>query len=50
MPQMSPMWWMTLMFVFLCSYLIMMTKIYWMKSSSLKSSHSTMKYFMNWKW
>nr|UOA67860.1 ATPase subunit 8 [Deraeocoris sp.] len=53
MPQMSPMWWMTLLLTFMMMYLmIMMTiysfKIYNKKSKNIKILKS--KKFLNWKW
>nr|YP_010727924.1 ATP synthase F0 subunit 8 [Bothrogonia lata]WDZ68105.1 ATP synthase F0 subunit 8 [Bothrogonia lata] len=50
MPQMSPMWWTSLLLMFLTSLLMMMTLIYF-DTESLKNNKMTFtKKMMTWKW
>nr|YP_009516550.1 ATP synthase F0 subunit 8 [Populicerus populi]AYE40961.1 ATP synthase F0 subunit 8 [Populicerus populi] len=50
MPQMSPIWWLTLMLTFNLFYLMMNTIMYF--NYKIKSSNSTnmTKLKLNWKW
>nr|YP_002970751.1 ATP synthase F0 subunit 8 [Helotrephes sp. NKMT027]ACJ69563.1 ATP synthase F0 subunit 8 [Helotrephes sp. NKMT027]AHX42579.1 ATP synthase F0 subunit 8 [Helotrephes semiglobosus semiglobosus] len=51
MPQMAPLWWLTLMFLFTLSYIMMSNYIYFYKSYSKKSSgYKTEIKMLNWKW
>nr|ATC73072.1 ATP synthase F0 subunit 8 [Cicadellinae sp. EMHAU-2015-Zz060410]QUO99351.1 ATP synthase F0 subunit 8 [Atkinsoniella grahami] len=50
MPQMAPMWWTSLMILFIMTLLLMMNIIYFnMLSKSTKNNQIFIKQ-MNWKW
>nr|YP_009732578.1 ATP synthase F0 subunit 8 [Idiocerus salicis]QHS71297.1 ATP synthase F0 subunit 8 [Idiocerus salicis]WEP24852.1 ATP synthase F0 subunit 8 [Idiocerus sp.] len=50
MPQMSPMWWLTLMLIFNFSFLMMNSVIYFNYKVTNKCSVKMLKYKLNWKW
>nr|YP_009228433.1 ATP synthase F0 subunit 8 [Idioscopus nitidulus]AKU47320.1 ATP synthetase F0 subunit 8 [Idioscopus nitidulus] len=50
MPQMSPMWWLTLMLVFNLFYLIMNSLLYFNYDKKFHLKTSTKKLKMNWLW
>nr|YP_010849270.1 ATP synthase F0 subunit 8 [Krisna expansiva]WGG89410.1 ATP synthase F0 subunit 8 [Krisna expansiva] len=49
MPQMSPMWWMTLMILFNLNFYLMMSMMYFNKKIYLKKKNKK-TILMNWKW
>nr|AYE40948.1 ATP synthase F0 subunit 8 [Idioscopus sp. 'myrica']WEP24787.1 ATP synthase F0 subunit 8 [Idioscopus sp. 'myrica'] len=50
MPQMSPMWWLTLMLMFNLLYLMMNTILYFNYKVKNKNQILMKKSKMNWKW
>nr|YP_010583080.1 ATP synthase F0 subunit 8 [Hiratettix distanti]UGN61526.1 ATP synthase F0 subunit 8 [Hiratettix distanti] len=50
MPQMSPMMWTTLMFMFLISLLMCMYMLYFNYKKLIKFNKKIMKLNMNWSW
>nr|UFI48417.1 ATP synthase F0 subunit 8 [Gunungidia aurantiifasciata] len=50
MPQMSPIWWMFLMMVFLSAVMMSMLLIYFMPTSKYLMSKNINNFSMNWKW
>nr|QHV34323.1 ATP synthase F0 subunit 8 [Gessius sp. 'rufidorsus'] len=49
MPQMSPMWWMTLMLLFIFTLYMTMSMLYFNKKFYFKNKNIK-KMMMNWKW
>nr|YP_009733511.1 ATP synthase F0 subunit 8 [Krisna concava]QHV34349.1 ATP synthase F0 subunit 8 [Krisna concava] len=49
MPQMSPMWWMTLMLIFNLNFYLMMSIMYFNKKNHFKTMKKK-SMNMNWKW
>nr|YP_010610905.1 ATP synthase F0 subunit 8 [Seasogonia rosea]WAP91739.1 ATP synthase F0 subunit 8 [Seasogonia rosea] len=50
MPQMSPMWWMSLMLFFILSIMLMMSLLYFLPlNKSFHHKHSNFKLLI-WKW
>nr|YP_010610853.1 ATP synthase F0 subunit 8 [Sahlbergotettix salicicola]WAP91674.1 ATP synthase F0 subunit 8 [Sahlbergotettix salicicola] len=50
MPQMSPIWWLTLMLTFNMSYLMMNTILYFNYMNKNKNSIKMIKSKLIWKW
>nr|QUI77261.1 ATP synthase F0 subunit 8 [Mitjaevia shibingensis] len=50
MPQMSPMWWTTLMVMFIIIFLILMTNMYFNLNNKLTMKVMLLKKNMSWKW
>nr|YP_010736939.1 ATP synthase F0 subunit 8 [Chinaocerus tubulatus]WEP24826.1 ATP synthase F0 subunit 8 [Chinaocerus tubulatus] len=50
MPQMAPMWWMTMMLIFNLTYLMTTTMLYFNYKIKTKSSIKVNKPELNWKW
>nr|UPL65289.1 ATPase subunit 8 [Appolonius crassus] len=51
MPQMSPMWWEILFFMFLMTYIMVNTIMYWNKNNEMKNmKYNSTTNNMNWKW
>nr|QKW88758.1 ATP synthase F0 subunit 8 [Idiocerus herrichii] len=50
MPQMSPMWWLTLMLIFNLTYLMMNSMLYFNYQTKNKYSMKLLKYKLTWKW
>nr|YP_010692629.1 ATP synthase F0 subunit 8 [Machaerotypus stigmosus]WBV77370.1 ATP synthase F0 subunit 8 [Machaerotypus stigmosus] len=50
MPQMSPMWWMTLMLMFNSMIMLSISMTYFNYKTSLKLLSSTKKISLIWKW
>nr|YP_010610879.1 ATP synthase F0 subunit 8 [Nabicerus dentimus]WAP91700.1 ATP synthase F0 subunit 8 [Nabicerus dentimus] len=50
MPQMSPMWWMTLMLIFNMCYLMMNTMLYFNYNIKNKYTIKMDKLKLTWKW
>nr|WEP24839.1 ATP synthase F0 subunit 8 [Metidiocerus sp.] len=50
MPQMSPMWWLTLMLVFNLLYMMVNSMMYFNYKIKNKDSTKLSKFKLNWKW
>nr|UGN61371.1 ATP synthase F0 subunit 8 [Typhlocybinae gen. 1 sp. 2 BY-2021a] len=50
MPQMAPIWWMTLMVTFLLSMLMCMWIMYFNKNIKMNTYNKLKKKNMNWSW
>nr|YP_010952960.1 ATP synthase F0 subunit 8 [Empoascanara angkhangica]WMQ52403.1 ATP synthase F0 subunit 8 [Empoascanara angkhangica] len=50
MPQMSPMWWTTLMVMFILLFIILMTILYFNINNKMTSKILLCNKKMNWKW
>nr|QXP43452.1 ATP synthase F0 subunit 8 [Koreocerus koreanus] len=50
MPQMSPMWWLTLMLIFNSCYMVMTTMLYFNYKIKNKMPIKMNKSKLNWKW
>nr|UBT70827.1 ATP synthase F0 subunit 8 [Eupteryx gracilirama] len=50
MPQMSPIWWMTLMITFICMLMICMNMNYFNFNKMFKMKKTIYKNKMNWLW
>nr|YP_010415460.1 ATP synthase F0 subunit 8 [Ziczacella heptapotamica]USC52160.1 ATP synthase F0 subunit 8 [Ziczacella heptapotamica] len=50
MPQMSPMWWTSLMLCFIIMLIILMTILYFNLNNKMESNINLMTNKINWKW
>nr|WRQ18215.1 ATP synthase F0 subunit 8 [Japanagallia trifurcata] len=50
MPQMAPMWWLTLMILFNMSMMVTMSTIYFNKNIPLKTNLISKNMNLHWKW
>nr|UDP58834.1 ATP synthase F0 subunit 8 [Jacobiasca formosana]UER93870.1 ATP synthase F0 subunit 8 [Jacobiasca formosana] len=50
MPQMAPLWWLTLMILFLMNYLISLSIIYYKKNYKINLNYNFIYKNMNWLW